>query len=382
MSKINTILKEEKVISELESKIIKNSRVLNIDENIEGKVIASEHGKVYVDIGEFGTGIIYGVEYINARDMIKRLNVNDIVTAKVILTNNSEGYVELSLKEAKQALMWQEAGEAIKNNKVFELIVREANKGGLIIDWHGTQGFLPASQLSSVYYPKVEDGNKDKIMSELQKLIGKRIAVSILVAEAKENKLIFTQKNIDSSVDVEGEAHKKENRTNKDLQNEARLAKYSIGDIVEGDVTGVIEFGIFIKLMDSTEGLIHKSEIDWGLVEDTKLYAKVGDKVSAKIIEIKDGKISLSLKAMKENPWISASNKYNKGDVVSGLVIKYNKHGALVSIEEGVAGLIHVSDFENEQDLRSSLSLGKIYKFEISVFEPKDQKMILKIKRD
>lgn len=371
--------------SELENKIIKNSKILINEENIEGKVISVEHGKVYVDLGEHGTGIIYGIEYINARDMIKRLNVGDTITSKIILTSNNDGYVELSLKEAKQALMWQEANEAIKTNKVFELVVREANKGGLIIDWHGTQGFLPASQLSGDNYPKVEDGDKDKIMAELQKLIGKRIPLSILVAEPKEGKLIFTQKNINSdsnSDESDSNTSRKDNKSNKDLQNEARLAKYSLGDTIEGAVTGVIEFGIFIKLEDGTEGLIHKSEIDWGLVEDTKLYAKVGDKISAKIIEIKDGKISLSLKAMKENPWVEAANKYNKGDVVSGLVIKYNKHGALISIEEGVAGLIHVSDFENEESLRNTLSLGKIYKFEISVFESKDQKMILKLKKD
>ena len=362
-------------IMELKEKIIESSQLLKVDDIVEGKVIILEHGNLYVDLGIYGTGIIYGIEYINARDIIKRLNVSDIILSKVILLGNDDGYVELSLKEAKQALMWKEAEEAINTNKVFELIVRDANKGGLLIDWQGVQGFLPASQLSDINYPKIDDGDKDKIIEALKRLVGQRVQMSILVANPKEGKLIFTQKNLNRQVDSINNDGAVSPNTNV-------LSNHIVGEEVEGMVTGMVEFGIFIKMDDGTEGLIHKSEIAWGLVEDIKTQAKVGQRVSAKIIEIRDGKISLSIKALKENPWIQASKKYNKGDIVSGLVIRHNKHGALVSIEEGVAGLVYVSDFEDENKLRSTLSLGKIYKFEISLFEPKDQKMILKLKSD
>ena len=362
-------------IMELKEKIIESSQLLKVDDIVEGKVIILEHGNLYVDLGIYGTGIIYGIEYINARDIIKRLNVSDIILSKVILLGNDDGYVELSLKEAKQALMWKEAEEAINTNKVFELIVRDANKGGLLIDWQGVQGFLPASQLSDINYPKIDDGDKDKIIEALKRLVGQRVQMSILVANPKEGKLIFTQKNLNRQVDSINNDGAVSPTTNV-------LSNHIVGEEVEGMVTGMVEFGIFIKMDDGTEGLIHKSEIAWGLVEDIKTQAKVGQRVSAKIIEIRDGKISLSIKALKENPWIQASKKYNKGDIVSGLVIRHNKHGALVSIEEGVAGLVYVSDFEDENKLRSTLSLGKIYKFEISLFEPKDQKMILKLKSD
>lgn len=363
-------------IMELKDKIIESSQLLKVDDIVEGKVIILEHGNLYVDLGIYGTGIIYGIEYINARDIIKRLNVGDIILSKVILLGNDDGYVELSLKEAKQALMWKEAEEAINTNKVFELIVRDANKGGLLIDWQGVQGFLPASQLSDINYPKIDDGDKDKIIEALKRLVGQRVQMSILVANPKEGKLIFTQKNLNRQVDSINDAGSVNNTTTNVLSN------HIVGEEVEGMVTGMVEFGIFIKMDDGTEGLIHKSEIAWGLVEDIKTQAKVGQRVFAKIIEIKDNKISLSIKALKENPWIQASKKYNKGDIVSGLVIRHNKHGALVSIEEGVAGLVYVSDFEDENKLRSTLSLGKIYKFEISLFEPKEQKMILKLKSD
>ena len=150
-----------------------------------------------------------------------------------------------------------------------------------------------------------------------------------------------------------------------------------VGDEVEGTVTGVVEFGIFIKLEDGVEGLVHKSEIDWGLVEDPRSMFKVGDSIRAKVIEIKDGKISLSIKALKENPWKEFEGKLKKGDIIKGVVIKYNKHGALVSIKEGVAGLVHNSTFPSEAALRSKLELGKNYNFQITLFEPKDQKMTL-----
>jgi len=95
---------------------------------------------------------------------------------------------------------------------------------------------------------------------------------------------------------------------------------------------------------------------------------------------VKDDKISLSIKQLKENPWVTASKKYEKGQMVDGVVIKYNKHGALASIEEGVAGLVHVSEFETEESLKTTLSLGSVYKFKISLFEPNEQKMTLSFK--
>jgi ribosomal protein S1 len=146
---------------------------------------------------------------------------------------------------------------------------------------------------------------------------------------------------------------------------------------VTGTVTGLVDFGVFVKIEDGLEGLVHISEIDWSLVEDPRLFYKVGDRVKVKIIEIKDGKVSLSIKALKENPWVNASAKYKKDKIVEGVVIKFNKHGALASLEEGIAGLVHVSEFGSEEKLRSSLELGKSYNFKITLFDPKEQKMAL-----
>lgn len=351
-----------------EIKTIKNGDV------VEGTVVAIERSAVYVDLGIYGTGTIYGIEYINAREIIKKINIGDTISAKVILTENADGYVELSLHEARTALIWSEAEDAIREKRTLELVVKEANKGGLLIDWQGITGFLPASQLNEENYPKVDDGDKDKITIELKKFIGKRLPVQILSAAPKEGKLIFSQKSL--SGEESKSSDKKETKAHAAKAVDVAVNHF-MGEEVEGVVTGVVDFGIFVKLNDGVEALVHKSEIDWGLVEDTKNHAKVGDKIRAKIIELKDDKISLSIKATKENPWLEATNKYNKGDIVSGLVIKFNKHGALVSIEEGVAGLVHMSDFGDEAKMKEKISLGKMYKFEISLFEPAEQKMTL-----
>lgn len=348
-------VKENKMSKFLDDSILPLSK----DSIIECTVISIAKNSIFVDLPPWGTGIIFGREYINARDLIKKINVGDKITGKIIGNDNKEGYVEISLKEAKQALIWTEAEDAIRDKKVFELTVQEANKGGLMLSWQGISGFLPASQLKTEHYPRISDGDKDKILEELRKLVGQKLSVAIIGTNVKEGKLIFSEKNPDNN------------------EKEKIMGRYDLGDELVGEVTGIVDFGIFVKIEENLEGLVHISEINWGLVEDPHKFAKLGEKIKVKIIEIKDGKISLSMKALKENPWVEASKKYKKDSIVSAVVIKFNKHGALVSVEEGVAGLVHISEFGSENKLHEKLELGKTYGFKINVFDPKEQKMVL-----
>ena len=331
-----------------------------LDDVVEGPVIAVGRARVFVDLHPFGTGIIYGREYLSARESLKNVNIGDTVTAKVVGTDNTEGYIELSLREARQALIWNEAEIAMQKKTVFELPVTDANKGGLIINWNGIHGFLPASQLGAAHYPRVPDGDKEKIFVELKKLIGTKLELMVITANPKEQKLIFSEKGAGTS------------------ERSSLVEKYHVGDVVEGMVTGATEFGVFVKLEEGLEGLVHISEMDWALVENPKTRYKAGEVIKVKVIEIKDDKVSLSIKALIEDPWKAAGAKYKKDQKVDAVVIKYNKHGALASIEEGVAGLVHVSEFGSEEDLRAKLELGKVYPFTITFFEPKDRRMTLK----
>ncbi len=355
-------MKKEENVTEnpvLKSILDRSNERPKLDALVEGPVILVKKSEVYVDLSPYGTGIIYGREFINAKDVIKKINLGDSIKAKVVEPENEEGYIELSLKEAKQALIWSEAEKSIKQKTIFNLEVKDANKGGLILEWQGIQGFLPASQLKAEHYPRVLDSDKDKILKELKKLVGQNLSVMIISTLPKEGKLIFSEKE------------------NNPEEKKEILSKYNIGEEVKCTVSGIVDFGVFLKLENGLEGLVHISELDWGLVEDPRVLFKIGQEVKAKVIEIKDGKISLSIKALKENPWKEFEGKLKKGDIIQGVVIKYNKHGALVSIKEGVAGLVHNSTFGLESKLREKLELGKTYNFQITLFEPKEHKMTL-----
>jgi len=231
------------------------------DDVVEGPVIAIGRACVFVDLHPFGTGIIFGREYLSARETLKNVNVGDTVTAKIIGTDNADGYIELSLREARQALIWGEAEMAVQKKSLFELAITDANKGGLIINWNGIQGFLPASQLAPAHYPRVPDGDKEKIFAELKRMVGQKLDVQIITANPKEQKLIFSEKGAGVS------------------ERTSLVEKYHVGDVVGGIVTGATEFGVFIKLEEGLEGLVHISEMDWALVENPKTRYKAGDNV-------------------------------------------------------------------------------------------------------
>lgn len=336
-----------------------------IGDAVEGPVVNIDHGRIYIDIQPFGTAVIYGREYLSARDVLKNVHIGDTISAKVIEVENADGYIEVSLREARQALIWSEAESALQKKTLLELPVKEANKGGLIMEWQGIQGFLPASQLGSLHYPRVPDGDKEKIFVELKKLIGEKLQVIIITADPKEGKLIFSEK------------HEAGHSAQHTADVKSRADSFTVGDEITGDVTGATDFGIFVSIKEGLEGLVHISEMDWGLVENPKEMYRIGEKVRVKVIDVKDGKVSLSIKALKENPWIGASKKYKKGDTVNAVIIKYNQYGALASIEEGVAGLVHFSEYKTIADLRTALKLGSSYAFSITLFEPESRKMTL-----
>ncbi len=257
-------MSEETTIQEnpiLKSIVTRSANKPQLDSIVEGMVILVQKSSVFIDLAPFGTGIIYGREFINAKDIIKKIRVGDIIKAKVVDVENEDGYVELSLKEAKQAVTWNEAEKAIKMKTVMNLEVKDANKGGLILEWQGIQGFLPASQLKAEHYPRVLDSDKDKILKELKKLVGQTIPVMIISILPAEGKLIFSE------------------RDNNPEEKKEILNKYSVGDSLNCTVAGIVDFGVFLKLEDGLEGLVHISELDWGLVEDPRAMFRLGEEV-------------------------------------------------------------------------------------------------------
>ncbi len=367
----------------MQNLIDNETRILpNIGDNIKGKVLANERNALYIDLSPFGTGIIFGREYLIVKDLIRNIVSGTEITAKILDLEGEKGYIELSLKEAKSAESWQEAQKYLKEKTALSLAIKEANKGGLIINWQGLTGFLPVSQLKPENYPKVVGGDKNRILGELEKFIHTKMTVNIIAAEPEENKLIFSEKTVTCDQAVINDnlvLTINEHSLTKKTSSENMIEKYSIGDILEADISGVVDFGLFVKLPKGDDGLIHISELSWSLIGDPRTLYKEGEKVTAKIIELNKEKISLSIKALTDNPWKTVADRYKKGDEVNAVVIKISEHGALVSVEEGIYGLIHVSEFINYENLNDKLKLGNTYQFTINVFDVESEKMTLKI---
>lgn len=326
------------------------------DELVEGTVLGKEKMSLYIDIG-MTVGAVYGRDYVEARDIVRSLRAGDKITVKILNFETPEGYTAFSLKEASRDVVWREAEECRNERTVLNAPVIDANKGGLILEWNGISGFLPTSNLKMAHYPRVEGGDKNKILEELKKLIGSPMQVVISDINYKDSALIFSEKSV------------------KDENTAKIISKYNVGDIIESEVSGIVDFGIFVKIDEKLEGLVHISELDWSLVENPHEMFKIGDKIKAKIIEIENNKISLSIKALKKDPWEEIKNDYHKGDIVKGVVIRFNKHGALASLKEGIAGLVHISQFNDEKIMKNKLELGKSYLFQITLFSPEEHRL-------
>lgn len=327
---------------------------------IEGKIVAIKSRRMFLDLGQWGTGVVMGKELRQAGGTVKRLKTGDKVPVIVLDPDNEDNMVEVSLEEAGEGKIWEKLVAKRQSGEIVAIKIIAANKGGLMTDYDGLEGFLPVSQLGMTHYPRVEGGDKAKILEELNVFIGQEFKVKIIDADKRTNKLIFSEKAVESGAVREA------------------LGKHKKGDIVEGIISGIVPFGAFIKFDDNLEGLIHISELDWQIVEDPREIVKVGDKIKAQIAEIAGERVSLSLKALKEDPWTKLEGKYKKGDKINGMVLKFNQYGAFVRVEDGVNGLAHISSFASREEMEKFLGADKSYEFEIETFEPKNHKMTLK----
>ncbi|MBU3918817.1 S1 RNA-binding domain-containing protein [Patescibacteria group bacterium] len=338
-------------------------------EMVEGIIIGNDRYSVYIDLGAIGIGIIFGKEYYAAKNILKGLNPGDGIKAKVIEIDNRDGYIELSLREAKEEGSWERLKNIERTGEVIKIKINGANKGGLLAELQEIKGFLPLSQLSIEHYPRVKDGDATEILKSLQQLVGEELEVKIIDATKEENKLIFSEKAV----------------TSKEIGE--LLTQYSPGDTVEGKITGIADFGAFIKFPMieegkeddtlQTEGLIHISELDWQLIDSVTDIVKVADVVKVKIIDIsKEGKVSLSLKALKEDPWKEIDKKFKKGDQTKGSVVKINQLGAFVEVAPKIRGLLHTSQNQANGPV---VVKDKEYNFEIISLDPTNHKMGLRL---
>jgi len=330
---------------------------------VQGVMLERKPKMLVFDLGKYGTGAVYWHELQNAKEIIKKLKPGDIVHAKVVDVDNEDGLIELSLTEASKQKSWVEAQELFEKEEIITVKPKSFNRGGLVAELSGLPAFLPVSQLSNTHYPKVSGDEKSQITETLQELVGKEIKVKIIDVNPRTNKLIVSEKA----------AYE---------ENAKELAKaYEVGQIIEGIVSGVADFGAFIKFTDNpaVEGLLHVSELDWRIVDNPKEIINVDDVVRAKIVEIKDGKIFLSLKALKPDPWSLA--KYKEGEEVLGRIYNFNQFGAIINFDDGIQGQLHVSEFGGIEEMKQALTLGNEYGFLIESVSLEEKRIVLKVKK-
>lgn len=325
---------------------------------IEGLVTSVRKHEVWVDMGANGVGVIFRREVGT-----NELKEGESITASIVEPELDEGYALLSMKRAVKDRGWGELQRVFEAQEIIDVEAYDANRGGLLVELEGIRGFLPVSQLAAEHYPRVSDADKDEILTKLNALVGRPLRVRVLDVSRKDNKLIFSEKEA----------------VRDDMQ--SRLSELKVGDEVEGTVTGVIDFGAFVNV-EGIEGLVHISEISWERVEDPKKYVKVGDKVKAKIISIDKDRLSLSIKQMSDDPWLSEVKQFKTGSVVEGKITRITPFGAFVQLSPSVEALVHVSEMSDDEsiDPEKLFKLNEKKKFKVLEIDTENRKIALSLK--
>ncbi|HNW19996.1 MAG TPA: S1 RNA-binding domain-containing protein [bacterium] len=309
------------------AKLLANDQLVipQVGDTITGKIISASKSEVKLDINGVMTGIIRGRElYFDASDYAK-LPAGEEIEATVIDTDNENGELELSFRHAGEQKAWINLQESYSNKTNLKVRVLDANKGGLIISLGQITGFLPVSQLAPENYPRVSGGDKTKILEKLKTLVGSELEVRVMTLDEEEKKLIVSEKDAwqDKQKDI--------------------ISRYQVGSVVEGAITAITGFGLFINFDNNLEGLIHISELAWQRIDDINELYKIGDTIKAEIISIDGSKIFLSAKKLIADPWKNVAKKYAVGQKVTGLVLKVNPFGLFVELDNDIHGLAHIS---------------------------------------
>jgi len=335
-------------------------------EIVEGTVVSVTYKEALIDVGAKSEGIISSASFEENDKSFRALKQGDTVTATVVQAENDQGYLVLSMKKAEKDKKWKDLEEALKSGATFEVKVIEYNKGGLLVDCVGLRGFVPLSHLDKGHFAKDDAkfaaGSEAELKEKLQVLAGTVLNVKVIEVDQEKNRLVLSEKDAKPGLDP------------KDLQK--KLEKISEGQVLEGMVTGIMPFGVFVDI-DGLDGLVHISEIAWEKVTHPSKYFSVGDKTKVHVLGIeKDtGKLALSVKRLTPNPWEGVEERYPIGSKVKGVVSKVVPFGAFVNLEKGLDGLIHVSE------AAGPLQEGNAVEAIVTMVESANQKLALSTKQ-
>ncbi|MDD4561244.1 MAG: S1 RNA-binding domain-containing protein [Candidatus Dojkabacteria bacterium] len=342
---------------------------------VEGTVMDVQQGLLVVDIGFKSEGIVAGKELKSDLLDWRELKEGDKVMVYVVKPEDEEGQLVLSIRRTQQATAWLNLEKAKENNDIINTTVVESNNGGLIVEiGKDIRGFIPTSQLDAarVYVSGVRQVGKDissKVQERLNSMIGEKVSTRIIELDREKNRIILSEKMVTQSRDLE--------------QREKTLNKIKEGDVLEGTVSGITPFGIFVNA-EGLEGLVHLSELSWDKVEDIGSMYSVGTKVSVVVIGVTDGgkRVAYSVKRLQKDPWSEAIAQYKVGDIVEGEVQKVVPYGAFVRIDKGLNGLIHISELSDKlvKDPSDIVTLGDQVKVKILSISSTERHLGLSLK--
>ena len=341
-------------------------KIPQVSDIVKGLVVSASKSEVRLDVAGVMAGVVRGPELYDESEEYANLKPGDEVEAMVVDQENENGELELSFRRLGQEKSWDNLRQTFKDKTTLKVRIIDANKGGLISRFHQIQGFLPVSQLSPENYPRISGGDKSKILEKLKTFVGLDFEVNVITIDENENKIIFSEKDV-------------WNKKQKHI-----IDKYKVGMVVEGRVSAVTSFGVFVNFGEegeNMEGLIHISELAWQRIDSPESLYKVGDKIKAEIVNLDNNKIFLSAKKIQKDPWKEAVNKFQVGQMISGKVLKINPFGLFVKLDEDIHGLAHISQLglTPKQKITEVFKVDEEQEFEIMSISPEEHRLGLKL---
>jgi small subunit ribosomal protein S1 len=303
-------------------------------QEVKGKITAIKNKSIFIDIGGKTDAVVMGKEFEFVKDYVADLKLNDEIEVQVRSPENDKGQILVSIRGAASGYGWNYFKEKERNGGDLTVFAKELNRGGaVVVAPFGFFGFIPGSQIGSKY-----DGDPDKMM-------GKKVKVKVLEVDQAKNRLVFSERLVSEPGKVGEETDAMEN--------------LKIDDVFEAEVVRVEPFGIFVRIYFvsgetklTLEGLVHISEISWEKVDDVATLYKAKDKIKVKLINKSEGRLQFSIKRLSDDPWSKIEAKYPKDKEVDGVVVRLASFGALVRLEAGVEGLIHISKLAGSPGLK------------------------------
>ncbi len=333
----------------------------------QGIIASITSGQILVSVGTKSEGIITGKELeIIPEEDLKNLEVGKEISVYIINPEDHNGNVVLSYMQAREEESWKKAEEMMSEKTAFDSKIVGYNKGGLIVSLDGLRGFIPSSQISLTRRLSTEGENA----KTYKDMVGEPITCRVIEVDRERRRLIFSERAASSET--------------RESVKERILETLKEGDVREGRVTSIADFGAFVNI-NGADGLVHLSEISWNPVKNPAEVLKVGDKVSVKIISVdKDKKrIGLSIRQTQEDPWGNMVSKYEVGQLVEGTITRLTKFGAFAKLEDDIEGLIHISEVSDKRidHAREVLKEGEKLTLRIIKIEPAQHRIGLSVRR-